>query len=341
MKNIEWLSKDMKISVKLEWITYNVNQILLSDFDENSDIFLDIRYYFKLLTRFWRTKLSKIETEKDFEEFMLWFEKILKELDLEKLYNTTNLSQEKLKYFDKLSLLMQFFYISTPLKTNKNFKFMKWWTCYNWTLFFNNLFNYFDEKWVLDKKMLSFWKYYNHSVFIVWFKDKKYIVDPYSKEKWLLTEIKKLNKIYIAARWWELLYWTIVSEEPLELEIQGKRLIPNAYSKNDDLIENMYITHDILNIKTYLNWKTLHLIVDEVDDNIIINFNWEQFMREKEFAIMDIVWLYMEWKNPTKFDILMSFLWFNKETMDKSLLNEFELISDKINLDFFFEKLWI
>lgn len=340
MKNAEWLSKKMDINLKLEWIVLNINNKLFSNFDEK-DNFKDLKQELEKILRFWVSKFSKIKDEKEFEEFMLWFEKILNNIEIEKLYNTTTLSKEWLKEFNKLSLLMKFFYISTPLRTNKNFKFIKWWTCYNWVLFFNDLFDTFDNWKKVEKEMLIFDDKFNHSIFKISFWNKWYIIDPYSKWKWLLTEIKKWNKVYLSALSWKLLYWTIETENPLKINYADNNLKINSFKNKNEFIENMKdMKQNILNIKTYIEWKSLHLMIDLLWDDIMINFNWEQFMRKKEFFMIDVVWLYME-GNPTKLNILLALLWFDKNNLNKDILNKLIIISDKINKNTLFKRLWI
>jgi predicted membrane-bound dolichyl-phosphate-mannose-protein mannosyltransferase len=72
-----------------------------------------IKRNFNKLMKFSRYFISKIETEKDFEEFLVGFERILKELEIEKLYNNTTIKD--IHNFDKLNLFQQFFYISIPI----------------------------------------------------------------------------------------------------------------------------------------------------------------------------------------------------------------------------------
>jgi len=204
MKNIENLSKWQDLPKKVKNITKKANTLLQSNLDENNTL-SEIKKIFNKLIRFSKYNIDKIQTEKEFISFLKWFEQVFKELDIAKLYNST--SRWDYKNFDNLDLFKQFFYITTPLMTTQNFSFIKWWVCYHWSLFFNNLFSEIDKNNKLSKDLIIFNPTYDHGVFQIWFKNKKFIIDPYSKENWLLTEVKKWNKVYLSALAWDSIYW--------------------------------------------------------------------------------------------------------------------------------------
>jgi len=97
----------------------------------------------------------------------------------------------------------------------------------------------------------------------------------------------------------------------------------------------------LVNIKTYLNWKPIHIIIKDTDNEIIIRYKWEMLSRSREFAIMDIVWLFMEKSNISNLDVLLALSGFEKEYLSEEVLEELKIIASKINKDFIFKKLWI
>lgn len=319
---------------KIKNITNQANTLLEWNLNEK-EIIQNFKNVFDKLVRFWKFFIKKIENEKDFEEFLIWFENIFKDLEIEKLYNSTN--SWNLSQFDKMNLFMQFFYISTPLKNSENFDFIKWWVCYHWALFYKNLFEEIDMENKLEKKLVSFLPKFQHWVFSIWFWDKEFIIDPYSK--WdFLKEVKKWNEIYLGAINSELLFWKVKNNDTLiywEKELNLKK-----FENDEDFIEDVYLD-ELINIKTYLNWNIIHLIVKDLQDEILINLNWNQFIREKEFSLTDMVWLYLEWKKIDNYKLLISLLWFDENIIDKKIKNQIKIIANKINMDSVIEKLWI
>ena len=335
MKNIENISKWVKLHSKVKWLIENTNEYLVSDLEKWETI-KKIKEIFDKLLRFGRFWITKIKTEKDFEEFMKSFEQIFKELEIDKLYNNT--SRDNYEEFDKLDLFKQFFYITTPLLTNKNFTFIKWWVCYHWSIFFYNLFEHIDKNNKLDKQFIDFNPKFDHWVFQIWFKNKKYIIDPYAKSNWLLTEVKEGNNVYVWALWWELLFGKV--NKSLDIEIWWKK-ISNRTSDKKEFIDNLTPWNELVNIKTYLNWKPIHIIIKDIDNEIIVRYKWEVLSKSKEFTIIDIVWLFMEKTKVSNLDIILSLTWFEKEYLSEDILEELKVIASKINKDFIFKKLWI
>jgi len=339
MKNIiPSTFQSIKVSSKLHKYINKSNNYLSNNLEEEN-LIKNFSRFFDILIRFWKYKLSKIQTNIEFEEFLLWLQEILAKLEIEKIYNSTNIAS--LDEFNNLSLLNQFFYISMPIKYRKNFKISKWWVCYHWSLFFLNLFKELDINNRLDKKIVFLDKKFNHSVVIVWFEGKYYIVDPYAKWNWLLTEVKKGNKVYLWAVNNELMYGEIETVLPLVIKFWNYKLNSENYVNSKRFIESMRKQADLINIKIFLNWKTYHLIVKNWEEKIFINFNWEQFFREKDFAITEIVWKFLEQYNPENIDLLLAILGFEKTSIWGKNLKALEIIADKINWDQVFTQLGI
>ncbi len=338
MKNIENISKWQKLPRKIDFLTREANQYLRSNL-ENKEILQGIKKIFDKLVRFAKYNIEKIETEEDFISFLRWFEQVFKELDIAKLYNSTN--RWNYENFDNLNLFKQFFYITTPLMTTKSFSFIKWWVCYHWSLFFYNLFSEIDKKNKLSKELIIFNPTYDHGVFQIWFKNKKFIIDPYAKENWLITEVKKWNKVYLSVLDWESIYGEINDTKQLKLQVWKLEFSPDSFDKKNDFIDNIKSSNELINIKTYIKWKPIHIVIDDAWKDIIINYKWDLFMKEKEFALMDLVWLYMEWKKVKKIDILLALTWFDKNSISKENLNELKIIAEKIDTNYLFKKLKI
>jgi len=339
MKNIENISKWQKLPSKIEDITKKANDLLLSNLDENNTL-TEIKNIFNKLIRFSKFNIEKIKTEEDFIIFLKWFEQVFKELDIAKLYNSTN--RWNYENFDNLNLFKQFFYITTPLMSKKNFSFIQWWVCYHWSLFFHNLFTKIDKNNKLSKNLIIFNPTYDHGVFQIWFKNKKIIIDPYAKENGLITEVKEGNKLYLSALDWESIYGTVKnSDNNLELQVWKWEFTPDIFGNKDDFINNVKSSKELINIKTYKEWKPIHIIIKDSDSEIIINYKWEMFSRDKEFSLIDVVWLYMEWKKVKKLDILFALTWFDKNSVSEKILDEFKILAEKINTDYLFKKLKI
>ena len=184
--------------------------------------------------------------------------------------------------------------------TTNNFSFIKWWVCYHWSLFFFNLFTKIDKNNKLSKKLVIFNPTYNHWVFQIWFKNKKFIIDPYAKDNWLITEVKEWNKLYLSALAWESIYWKIIDTNNLKLQVGKINFNANIFNNQNDFINNIKNSNELINIKTYIQWKPIHIIIKDSDSKIIINYKWEMFSRDKEFLLIDLVWLYIKWKKVKK-----------------------------------------
>jgi len=342
-----------KLHPKIKKITKKANDLLLSDLDEKNTL-SEIKKIFTKLIKFSKTQITKIKTEEDFITFLRWFEQIFKELDIAKLYNSTN--RWDYKSFDNLDLFMQFFYIATPLMTTKNFSFIKWWVCYHWSLFFNNLFTEIDKNNKLSKNLILFNLPYNHWVFQIWFKNKKFIIDPYAKKNWLITEVKEGNEMYLTNSWKNAIYWKIIeNDQEIILKTNVWILKPKIYTKKINYIDNIKVNdNEFINIKTYKEWKPIHIIINDSDSDIIITYRWRMFSKDKEFSIIDLVWLYMEKKKVKKIDMLFALTWFwkngkiNKDILsefnnlnESEIIDEFKILAEKINTDYLFKKLKI
>ena len=340
MKNI--LEKDFK-KIYERWkickIIRSTNNLLTCNLEEK-EVLNNINSNFNKLLRYSNFSLSKLKTKEDFEEFILWFSQIIKDLEIEKLYNTTN--SNKLTEFDNLDLFMQFFYISTPLYNDKHFDFIKWWVCYHWSLFFYNLFNTIDKTNILEKKFISYKPDYNHSAFLVWFKWKKYIIDPYAKSKWLLTEIKKWNNIYLSIFNSIPIYWKIEDEKNIKLKINKKDFNPIIYTDKKEFIKNHSQSRQLVNLKTYIKWEPFQVSINVINNNTIINIDWHLFQRNKEFMLTDLVWLYLEWnKKINNQTLLFTLLWFDKDILNKNLTKRLNIIADLLDFDYILNFLWI
>jgi len=339
MKNIENISKWAKLHPKIQWLIEDTNHYLVSDLEKWETI-KKIKEIFDKLLRFGRFWITKIETEKDFEEFMKSFEQIFKELEIDKLYNNT--SRGNYEEFNNLDLFKQFFYITTPLLTNKNFTFIKWWVCYHWSIFFYNLFEHIDKNNKLDKKFIDFNPEFDHWVFQIWFKNKKYIIDPYSKGNGLLTEIKEWNSIYMWAILANLRFGKFTKNtDKVEILLWEKKIIPKTYKDKKEFINDLTPWDKLVNIKTYLNWKPIHINISIFDEDLLIEYKSEKLLQDKEFAIMDVVWLFMEKTKVSNLDILLALIGFKEGQLSKNIYTELKIIASKINKDFIFKKLWI
>lgn len=345
MKNIEWISnwKNFKLSPKLEFITRETNQLLRSNL-EDKEIMKNIKTNFNKLVRFSKYFINKIKNEKDFEEFLVWLEIILKDLKIEKLHNTTTI--KNIKNFSKLNLLQQFFYISIPIYNKwQTPDFIKWWICYNWALFFYNLFEQIDKNNKLTKNLVLFTPEYNHWAFIVWFKNRKFLIDPYAKSNWLITEIKEWNKIYLWAILKELIFWEIIDKNNLKLKAEWKTFSPKIYKTKLNFIKNIK-SKSILEIKTYIEGKATQLSIKDMSENSVLIFlNWKPFEREKIFVKDDIMNIYMEKSFSTrleeKYKLLLAILWFHDEFLNSETKKQLKAIAGKINEEYIFEKFWL
>ncbi len=338
MKNIEEMSEWQQLANKFDDITNEANKLLQSNLDENNTL-SEIKKIFNKLTRIAKDNINKIKTEEDFISFLKWFEQVFKKLDIAKLYNSTN--RWNYENFDNLNLFKQFFYITTPLMTTKSFSFIKWWVCYHWSLFFNNLFSEIDKNNKLSKELIIFNPTYDHGVFQIWFKNKKFIIDPYAKENWLITEVKKWNKIYLNNVWGKPIYWDIKNSKIMKLKVWKWNLEAQIFNNKKDFIENIQDSNELINIKTYFKWKPIHIVIDDIWKDIMINYKLDVFIKEKEFSLIDLVWLYMEWKKVKKIDILLALTWFDKNSISKEILDELQIIAEKIDTNYLFKKLKI
>ena len=338
MKNIENISKWTELNPKIKKIIDNANVLLKSNLDKKNTL-NEIKNIFDKLIKFSKFNINKIKNIQDFKNFLKWFEQVFKELDIAKLYNNTN--RWNYNNFNEINLFKQFFYITTPLMTTKNFSFIKWWVCYHWSLFFYNLFSEIDIHHKFNKQLITFNPTYDHGIFQIWFKNEKYIIDPYAKENGLLTEVKIWNKIYLSALKGESIYAKVKNTKELELEVGKLKFKPKIFNDKQNFIENIKDSNELINIKTYIKWKPIHIIIKDSDTDIIIQYKWEMFSRDKEFSLIDLVWLYMEWKNVKKIDILLALTWFDKNSLPKNILNELKIIADKIDTNYLFKKLKI
>lgn len=320
---------------KINKITKTTNNVLSTNLDEKENL-LKLRKQFDKLLKYASFFINKIESEKDFSNFIKWFEEILNNLDVKKLYNITTIFN--LKEYIKRDLFMQFLYLNLPKNGNKHFSFIKWWACYHRTLFFFNLFSEIDKKWILEKKMINFSPDIPHSAFLVWFKNKKFIIDPYAKKYWLIVEVKEWNEIYLWTKLTNYISWKITNTKKLELLFLWRKIKPTFYQDRIKFIESVK-SWQILNIKIQIEWKTYQIRLENLDsENLILYFNWEIFELNKEFISLDIVELFMKWK-PTNYKILLKLLWFNNESLPENIKNALKIIWDKINFDYVFKKL--
>ena len=153
--------------------------------------------------------------------------------------------------------------------------------------------------------------------------------------------MKIWNKVYLGALDWEFIYAIITNISPLILKVGKTELKPKVFSEIEKFIENVPVTNELINVKTYLNWQPIHLLVKYNDEYIFINYKGQQLYRKKDFALTDIVWLYMESNKVNKIDILFALLGFNKEVISSDIKKELEILSDKIDWYFVFKQLWI
>ncbi|MCD5383003.1 hypothetical protein LR002_02675 [Candidatus Gracilibacteria bacterium] len=334
MKNIN-TSPDNRPK-KIQEITKNANKIL-----KNEEILKNFKKVFDKLIRFGQFFIGKIKNEKDFEEFLIGFENIFKELEIEKVYNTTTIGA--LSNFEKMDLIMQFFYISTPIKNPENFNFIKGGVCYHWVIFYKKLFEEIDKNNILEKELISFLPDFQHGVFSIGFGNKKFIIDPYAKGNFI-TKFKQGEKIYLGAIEDQSLFGEVKNKNTINYGDQEIKV--QSFDEEEQFIDNIY-SDQFINIKTYLNGNSLHLIVKDISDSIYTilsknNKNTKEFIIDKEFALIDIVGLYMEanGKKVNNYKILIELIG-HENIVDQETKNQLKIIADKINIETVFEKLGI
>lgn len=334
----EKIGENKDISSKITKLIEKSNKLLLEDLTAKG-----IYKQFKKLLIFSSLKTSKIENENDFLEFIYGFEKVFKDLEIKKLYNISNTSD--IENFDKLDLFKQFFYISIPYRNKSSFKFIKWWVCYHWSIFFYNFFNHIDRKNKLSKEIIYFKKDFDHSVFLIWFKNKKFIIDPYSKSKWLLTVIKKWEKVYLSMNKYGYLFWEIKDDKNLTIYHNGKKVILSIYKTKRNFLKNIRKNKTFLvNLKTYVNQKPTHLIIKQAGDFILIKFDWYKQWSDKEMIIINIMGPIMEWKveKIDNFFLLKQILWIKEiPWINDKIIKKLKVISEKIPANYLLEILWI
>ncbi len=331
--------KSARTSPKIEKLVRDSNNLLVKDF-ESKEIYNCLYKQFQKLVRFASLKVSKLNTEDDFIDFINWFWNILKDLDLKKLYNSSNVWN--LKEFDKLNLFQQFFYISIPYKNKKNFDFIKWWVCYHWSLFFYNFFNYIDNKNKFKKEFIYFNWQYNHSFFKISFKNKSYVVDPYWKSS-IITEVKKWNKVYLSMKNGKMKYWNIKYD--FNIDQNWNEIEFNKTHKKREFIDWIRKSNNFLiNLKTYINWKATHLIVKDTGDDLYVHFdNYKPTLWDKDMTIMQIIDPLMEWESSqlNSFSIICAIIWIDTNSVDKLKIDKIKAISKKIDVNYLIDKLWI
>ena len=226
---------------------------------------------------------------------------------------------------------------------NSYFNFIKWWVCYHWVIFYKKLFEEIDKNNILEKELISFLPVFQHWVFSIWFWNKKFIIDPYAKWNFI-TKFKQWEKIYLWAIEDQSLFWEVKNKNTINYWDQEIKV--QSFDEEEQFIDNIY-SDQFINIKTYLNWNSLHLIVKDISDSIYTilsknNKNTKEFIIDKEFALIDIVWLYMEanWKKVNNYKILIELIW-HENIVDQETKNQLKIIADKINIETVFEKLWI
>jgi len=333
MKNIEWKKGfTQELHPKIKRIINETNSFLEKNLSDDT-ILNEIKLNFIKILKFAKVSIKKIKTEEEFKQFMEAFWQLLKEIKIEKLYNNATL--KNINEFSKLDLFSEFFYITTPLNNHSNYPFLKGWTCSHWSIFFFKLFKELDKENKLYKRLLRFSA---HSACIVWFKNKKYIIDPFAKKLWLLTEIKKWNKVYLWANVsWSIL-WEIIDEKKLKIKYWNELIIPKKFNNIQNFIKSAN-NNQFLEVKTYHYWKSIHLVIKDFLTYLEINLNWKKIYREKITAQDDIISIYMREKNPKNYKILLLLMWLNEKFLDKNILKKVKIIAKKIDIDYLLEKL--
>lgn len=177
---------------------------------------------------------------------------------------------------------------------------------------------------------------------MLWYKNIKYIIDPYNKSN-LITEVKNWERVYLIMDRNGLIYWTIKDDK--KLVYNKKEVKFDIYKDKKSFFESIKpIKNFLVNIKTYVDWKSIYLIIKQYDEYILINFNWHEQWNDKELTIMNIMNPIMEWKvkKISSFFLLKQILWIKKMswTNDKIIQN-LKVISEKISSDYLLEKLGI
>jgi len=340
MKNVEWLSKKLKINLhpKFEKLISDTNLKLRQNLN-NKEILEQIKTNFYKLKRFAQFNIHKIKTADEFSKFLAEFEIVFKDLEIEKLYNDATIKH--LNEFEKLDLFRQFFYIATPIYNNSNLDFIKGGICYHWALFFYNLFSEIDKENKLKKELALFTPEYNHGVFVLSFSNTKVIIDPYSKSLGLVNPVIKGRKVYLGAVFNNLIFWEIIDEENITLKVNETEIItPKIFTNKQKFIENINYTFSrFLNIKTFVEGKPTWLQIRETKDTLLINFNWQILEREKLFIKDDVVFLFMEKWEVSTYEILLAILGLKENFLNTEIKKSLKVLAKKIPKDHLIEKL--